>query len=245
MELARHGAKVVGIEGREANIEKARFASEVLALENLEFVQDDVRNLSKEKYGYFDVVLCLGILYHLDVPDVFLFLEKIAEVCQGFVLIDTHVGVPKKSYTYMGRKYWGRTFAEHHVNPTSAEYHVDFTSKERSKQLWASLDNPESFWITRPSLYNALSHAGFTSVYECHMPPEPNKRIDRVTLLAMRGHRQDLLCSPLLSAQQIEDLAEKVDDHGAHNQGCRRSKLQVAGRLLPAPVRKLMKRLLS
>src|SRR5438034_7278681 len=82
IEFARHKAKCVGIEGREANIEKARFAKQVLSLENLEFVQDDARNLSAEKYGHFDVVLCLGLLYHLDAPDVFSFVEKLSEVCR-------------------------------------------------------------------------------------------------------------------------------------------------------------------
>src|SRR6266853_3907717 len=82
IEFARHGTSVLGIEGREAHIEKARFVKDVLSLNNLDIVQDDVRNLSKEKYGSFDVVLCLGILYHLEVPDVFKFIENIATVCQ-------------------------------------------------------------------------------------------------------------------------------------------------------------------
>src|SRR5688572_29176212 len=38
IELARHGAKVVGIEGREANVVKARFAQDALALRNITFV---------------------------------------------------------------------------------------------------------------------------------------------------------------------------------------------------------------
>src|SRR6185369_11348217 len=42
VEFARHQAQCVGIEGREANIAKARFAKQVLGLDNLEFVQDDV-----------------------------------------------------------------------------------------------------------------------------------------------------------------------------------------------------------
>src|SRR6266566_3867908 len=60
IEFARHNASCLGIEGREANIEKARFAKQMLQLDNLDFAQDDVRNLSVEKYGRFDVVLCLG-----------------------------------------------------------------------------------------------------------------------------------------------------------------------------------------
>lgn len=235
VELARHGARVVGIEGREANIEKARFAKEVLALESLELVQDDVRNLSKEKYGSFDVVLCLGILYHLDVPDVFSFLERMAEVCRGFVLIDTHVGSPAKSCLHVGRNYWGSTYREHDVDSTPAT---------RAKQLWASLDNPVSFWLSRASLYNALLHAGFTSVYECHIPPEPAKPVDRITLLAMRGQRQNLLGSPLLSAQPIEDSIEKVDNDTAHQAEHAQSKLRVLIDLLPRSVRKFAERFL-
>jgi len=236
VEFARHGAKVVGIEGREANLAKARFAKEVLALENLEFVQDDVRNLSKAKYGQFDVVLCLGILYHLDAPDVLAFLEQVADVCRDFALIDTHVSlVPEKSCLHRGRKYWGRAYQEHAAGSPP---------QERTGRLWASLDNPESFWLTRPSLYNALSHAGFTTVYECHMPPESEKPLDRVTLLAMRGQRQELFCSPILSAQPIGDLAENVDDAGDSGMERPRSKLRAIGELLAATFRKLGKRVL-
>jgi 2-polyprenyl-3-methyl-5-hydroxy-6-metoxy-1,4-benzoquinol methylase len=54
IEFARHGATAIGIEGRESNIAKARFAKEALGLDNLEFRQDDVRNLSAAKYGHFD-----------------------------------------------------------------------------------------------------------------------------------------------------------------------------------------------
>src|ERR1700722_13774897 len=65
VEFARQGAKVLAIEGRESNIEKAKFAKRTLGLENLELLQCDVRDLSPDRHGHFDVVLCLGILYHL------------------------------------------------------------------------------------------------------------------------------------------------------------------------------------
>jgi hypothetical protein len=200
VEFARHGASVVGIEVREANIEKARFAKEVLALENLDLVQDDVRNLCEAKYGQFDVVLCLGILYHLDVPDVFSFLQRISEVCRAFTIIDTHVGLPERSHVYEDRVYWGSAYNEHAM---------DAAPELKATQLWASIDNPVSFWFTRPSLFNVLSHVGFTSIYECHVPTEPAKPADRVTLLAMKGTRERVLCSPLITEQPIEDLPER------------------------------------
>src|SRR5262249_45187607 len=57
IEFALHGADVLAIEGREANLAKVRFVKDVLALDNLELALDDVRNLDEERHGHFDVVL--------------------------------------------------------------------------------------------------------------------------------------------------------------------------------------------
>lgn len=179
IEFASRGAHVVGIEGRAANIEKARFAREALRLDNLELVQDDVRNLSLEKYGSFDVVLCSGILYHLDAPDVARFVHGIGEVCRRWMILDTHVSKsPKESFVHEGRQYWGSRFVEHHAKSTA---------EERERGAWASLDNLSSFWFTRPSLYNLLNDAGFTSVLECHIPRHVGLPPDRLALVAVKG----------------------------------------------------------
>ncbi len=177
VELARRGARVVGIEGREANIAKARFAQEALGLEGVEFVRDDVRNLSPEKYGSFDVVLCLGLLYHLDAPDVFEFADACARCCDQLLVVDTHVGLaPTVRHTFRGRTYSGRSYQEHEPGSTPAE---------RERSSWASLENPRNFWLTRPSLYNLLVDVGFGAVLECRAPYLPNLA-DRVTLAALK-----------------------------------------------------------
>lgn len=202
IELARRGARVVGIEGRTPNIEKARFAQGVLGLENLVLHQDDVRNLSRERYGEFDVVLCLGLLYHLDAPEVFQFLEQMAAVCTGFAVVDTHVSLtPETRREYAGTAYWGRDYREHE----------DGTSPDqRLASLWASLDNERSFWPTRASLLNALARAGFTSVSECHNPSEIEKPEDRITLLAFKGKPVSLQCAPLLDKVPTDNWPEHV-----------------------------------
>jgi hypothetical protein len=69
-ELARMGFDTLGIDARKENLFKANFVKFHTRLRNLHFVLDDVRNL--ERYGLFDVVLCTGILYHLDYPAGFL-----------------------------------------------------------------------------------------------------------------------------------------------------------------------------
>lgn len=214
IELARHGAEVVAIEVREANIEKARFARDILSLDRLRLHHDDIRNLSREKYGHFDIVLCLGILYHLDASDLFSFMGKMAEVCGRFAIIDTHIStVGSESFEYERKKYWGKDYEEHSA---------DSTPEERLKSAWSSIDNTKSFWLTRPSLYNSLKHTGFTSVYECHAPPEIGKPSDRVTLVAIKGRRENLLSSHMLSMPQ-EDVPEyernNQDDRNIQEQG--------------------------
>jgi hypothetical protein len=191
IEFALHGAEVVGLEGREANLRKAMFAAEALSLSNATFVQDDVRNLSRDKHGQFDVVLCVGILYHLDAPDVFGVLERIFDVCKRVTIIDTHVGLrPNRSLEHRGVLYHGWSYTEFPPN-TPPE-----TKREK---LWASLDNERSFWFSRPSLINFLANVGFASVYDCHMPAfayTGREGRDRDTLVAVKGPREQLKFAP-------------------------------------------------
>jgi 2-polyprenyl-3-methyl-5-hydroxy-6-metoxy-1,4-benzoquinol methylase len=202
VEFARRGARVVGIEGREPNIEKAKFAKRVLALENLEFVLGDVRDLSRERYGEFDIVLCLGILYHLDAPDVFRFIQKISEVCRGFAVFDTYISLaPKRRYAFEGKEFWGREIIEHRANEDAGE---------KLTWLWSSLENDSSVWLTRHTLLNSLIGVGFTSVYDCEAPVELEKPLDRVTFVAVKGARSELLTQPGAAQTLPDELPETL-----------------------------------
>jgi ubiquinone/menaquinone biosynthesis C-methylase UbiE len=188
IEMAKLGAQVLGIEGQESWLKVANEAKKSASLSNVDFVQDDVRNLCREKYGEFDIVLCLGILYHLDAPDVFDFLQKICAVCREFTIVETHFAeTPSLYQEWKGKRYWGTSAHEHHAGTAPAE---------KLKDLGASLDNEKSFWITQASLYNILRHVGFTSVYDCRIPmaymyvgekKEFKMWGNRVTLAAMKG----------------------------------------------------------
>lgn len=172
VELARRGAEVVAIEGREPHVEKARFAAEVLGLDRLDVRHGDVRALDHDELGSFDVVLCLGVLYHLEAPDVVRVTRKLARLCSGFAVIETQVGLRGRTKVVdAGREYRGFSYSE------------DIT------QPGASLDNLQSFWPTRASLFNLLADAGFTSVAECSIPviTTLDAYRDHVTLVAIAG----------------------------------------------------------
>ena len=195
LELARRGAEVVAIEGREANVEKSRFAARTLDLD-VDFQLGDVRDLDRERHGEFDLVLALGILYHLDADDLFAVVERIGAVCTRALIVDTGVGsAGDERFSHAGHEYRGIRLVEH--APQSTE-------QERRDAVWSSLDNLTAVALTRPSLERLLARDGFTSVLECHVPAEPNKEVDRVTLLALKGAPVRGLISPDPASEPAE-----------------------------------------
>jgi len=199
IECALQGASVVGIEAREASLAKANFAKDALRLSGVEFVRDDVRNVSVERYGEFDVIICSGILYHLDTPDVFHLIQQTYEMARRLVVIDTHVSLqPNVTVEFGGRTYYGERLPERYVTPDGAA--SGSSGPPSTKTLWASVGNEASFTLSRPSLLNALAAAGFTSVHECLNPPHLGRRglehLNRCTFAAIKGREVQLLTSP-------------------------------------------------
>jgi SAM-dependent methyltransferase len=189
LEFAARGAHVVAVDGREANLGKIRFAKTVLGLDTLEIVQDDVRNFTVETFGEFDIIVAVGIVYHLDVPEVFDFLANVRRACTRFAVIDSEVlgerratdTIERDGIVYRGSR-WKEPAA---IDPHSRDV------------LWAAIDNPYSFMFTRDSLANALQAAGFRSVLECHLPAMP-QAVTRVTALAIPGRAQEYITAPTL-----------------------------------------------
>lgn len=200
LEFASHGAQVVAIEGRESNNVHARFAAQALECRNVEFITDDVRNLSPEKYGQFDVVFCSGILYHLDGADACQLLASIRKVCKRLTIVDTHVGLKSEhSIRWEGRSYSGFAYGE---------FAADAAPEVKANAKWASLDNDRSFWFTKPSLLNLLRDVGFTSVFEILSPQSLSDYSDRLTFAAIIGERQISSMSPELAVTAEPDWPE-------------------------------------
>jgi SAM-dependent methyltransferase len=60
--------KVLAVEGREKNIEKAKLVQDIFGDQKVEFVQGDIEKLDFQQFGTFDAVFCSGLLYHLPKP---------------------------------------------------------------------------------------------------------------------------------------------------------------------------------
>jgi SAM-dependent methyltransferase len=185
VEFALHGATVVAVEGRRSNLAKLEFVRDALGCSKLEVVEDDVRNVTRARFGTFDAVLCLGILYHLDAASLEPFLRNLYELTTRLVVIDTHISLFGGEMLRIGeREYAGATQPEHGETDDSATV---------ARRNWASLDNRTSFYLTEAALLNLLSDLGFSSVHACEMP---NYAImsDRRSYVAIKGQRLEIRC---------------------------------------------------
>ncbi|HZO07355.1 MAG TPA: class I SAM-dependent methyltransferase [Solirubrobacterales bacterium] len=85
-ECERRGAEVTAVDYMPAEETGFPVARELLGSQ-VDFVQENVYELSYEKYGGFDLVLFLGVLYHLRDP--MLALDRIWDVCRGRLIVET------------------------------------------------------------------------------------------------------------------------------------------------------------
>jgi 2-polyprenyl-3-methyl-5-hydroxy-6-metoxy-1,4-benzoquinol methylase len=180
IECALHGAEVVGVDGKLLNIRKCEFVRSVLGVERARFVHGDAMQLSRVTSGRFDVVLALGLLYHLDDP--YAFLEQVADLCDGFTVIDTHIALAEqpaaikadraswrpdlsdmRRFTFGGRQYEGRLFREF----------PDGTARlTKDLSPTASLENELSVWLTEDSLVRMLHDVGFSGTAKVVFPSD-------------------------------------------------------------------------
>jgi Methyltransferase domain len=234
IEFALHGAQVVGIEIRQANFNKARFLKQRLALPNVEFYQDDVRNLSGAKYGRFDVVLCAGFLYHLDFPAVFEAIENIHSVCDRLAIFETYISLkPVICKTYKGKTYWGNDYIEHEEEDSPDQKYRD---------LWSSIDNQQSFWLTQSSLCNALDHSGFTSVFVQMNPSLQKQPLDRHTVIAIKGATVPILSSPLTNEEvHLDWIDQRTRVATGPANATRNIAFRLSKRYLPKRVKNVIK----
>lgn len=84
---------VFGIDGRQMHIDQANLVFEIKGVESsrYSFIAGNVFEHDLEAIGHFDIVLCLGLLYHVARPVELL--ERIAQVNTDLLVIDTRVSV--------------------------------------------------------------------------------------------------------------------------------------------------------
>jgi len=204
LEFALTGAEAVGVEAREYHAQRARICAEQTGMgDRVQFEIGDIRAITEASHGRFDIVLMLGILYHLDATDAAETLSRLEALTDDLLIIDTHIALSAKaSFDWRGRDYDGAFVREHGDNDTE---------EQRKARRQASIDNTFAFYFTKQALARLLFECGFTIVMEALTPLDATKPTDRATFVAMkRPVRQGQLYPwiHLLSEDQIAAAAQ-------------------------------------
>ena len=126
------------------------------------WVESDVREFDVTG---FDVVACLGLFYHLTVPDQIDLLAR----CRGTpMIIDTHVA---------------NGLSTHPLSEEVEELGFNGRWYHEGTGLLSSWRNPRSFWPTPESFHKMLDQAGYNLV----LAVEPWYLPDRTFFLALPG----------------------------------------------------------
>jgi SAM-dependent methyltransferase len=106
---------------------------------------------------------------------------------------------------WRGQAYQGRRHREHDDGDT------DEVSRSR---VLKSIYNTFSFHFTRESLLRAIHDVGSTSVCECHLPFEPDKAEDRITLVSLKGMPVLLSTYPWVNHKSEAGIEGALRDRG-------------------------------
>lgn len=129
--------------------------------EGVDFILGDVTSESWDPKDY-DLILCLGLYYHLDQDMQHSLLER----CRGKpIIIDTHFANPPEIPTRY-KAALGKTYEKN--GEMGADYredgHLDDGAR-KTKGLLASFENPTSWWQTKDSLLKTLHDYGWPHVW--------------------------------------------------------------------------------
>jgi hypothetical protein len=133
--------RVVSIEGRQANIEKARFVVKVFGAGKIEFVEANLEQADLAGFGRFDAVFCVGLLYHLPRP--WELIARCADTSPN-LFIWTH-------------------YAPGEGNTTVSGYRGSWYKESGLRDPLSGLSD-ESFWPTLESLNAMLENNGFSNI---------------------------------------------------------------------------------
>jgi hypothetical protein len=166
--LARRGCReVLGIDGRQSNVDGAQLMRAVLGLSNTRFAVADLMRLDPRELGIFDVTLLLGVLYH--VPDPIGLIRLVRALTRGVCLIETQIA-PDLS----GRIDWGSS--QWTIELVGCFGVVDETDAVTADNPTANL-TAISLVPSLPGLLYVLKALGFTRTDVVTPPPDAYEQL--------------------------------------------------------------------
>ena len=149
----------LGLEPRPEKVEQARFTSHTLGIDQVEFQEKSLWDITEE-IGSFDITLLIGVLYHLDRP--FEALRRLADVTKQLIVIDTEL--------------------------LPLDYPLLAMKEEDPLVPYNTVDSGLTFIPTDKSVHLMLGYSGFTQSTKI-VPRGPGWKANSYTRHYIDGHR--------------------------------------------------------
>ena len=133
---------VLALEGREANLRKARFVQTLLQVRNVEFAQANLEHARLAEFGKFDAVFCCGLLYHL--PEPWKLIEQLPAVAPTLFI-------------------WTQYAAEEEAMDIEHGLRGKVHGEGGPDEPLSGM-SPTAMWLTLASLRSLLSRSGYTKI---------------------------------------------------------------------------------
>jgi Methyltransferase domain len=152
--LARHKCieRVLAVEARAGNIDRAKFIGSLLGVSNVQFKQANLEQLELLSLGYFDVIFCCGLLYHLPEPWKLVSQAPLVAPC-----------------LFIWTVYANEDEATIEINGLRGREHIESGLDEPLSGL-----SPKSIWLTLPSLLELLKRSGYRNIEVLEKQENPN-----------------------------------------------------------------------
>ena len=164
-EMAREGWDATGVEGRADNFRKASLIASYYALPNLRFVHKDVKELSPERDGTFDVILCCGLLYHLDEPVAHLRQLESLLAPQGLLFLDTHVAPDEHAVRYATHEasLSGPVTFRDGEHEYDGRWWSEPSAGDLKERMWSAISNARSIILDSSAFTRSATRASASS----------------------------------------------------------------------------------
>lgn len=168
--LARMGAtRITGLDVREENLRKARFAAEAMGHGQIRFTQGNCEQLSVEAHGAHELTFFLGVLYHLENP--MLALRNVAAVTKELCVVETQVIDEVAGETEWGARAW--------THPYQGVCAVIDESVQHAADVRETGATPLALCPSPKALETMLRHAGFRRIETIQPLPDSYEQLAR------------------------------------------------------------------
>jgi hypothetical protein len=144
--------RILAIEARAANIEKAKFIGSLFGVSNVQFKQANLEQSQLATLGYFDAIFCCGLLYHL--PEPWQLISQLPLVAPSLFVWTVYAEENEATIEIDGLL--GREYVEGGLNEPLSGL------------------SPKSIWLTLPSLLEALKRSGYRQIEIIEKAQNPN-----------------------------------------------------------------------